>query len=108
LSDVLANTKIIAEAWDAAGFYQLGYFPGRRWGEWNGRYRDAIRHFVKGDQGYIDGQTIVGRVGSVIAGSADIFQANRQSPTNSLNFVTAHDGFTLNDLVSYNQKHNEA
>jgi isoamylase len=108
LSDVLANTKIIAEAWDAAGLYQLGYFPGRRWGEWNGRYRDAIRHFVKGDQGYIDGQTIVGRVGSVIAGSADIFQANRQSPTNSLNFVTAHDGFTLNDLVSYNQKHNEA
>jgi isoamylase len=108
LSDTLANTKVIAEAWDAVGLYQVGYFPGRRWGEWNGRYRDAIRHFVKSDQGYLEGQTILGRVASVIAGSADIFQNTRQLPTNSINFVTAHDGFTLNDLVSYNQKHNEA
>lgn len=108
LSDTLANTKVIAEAWDAAGLYEVGYFPGLRWGEWNGRYRDAIRHFVKGDQGYLEGQTIMGRVASVIAGSADIFQTNKQLPTNSINFITAHDGFTLNDLVSYNQKHNEA
>jgi isoamylase len=108
LSDTLANTKVIAEAWDAAGLYQVGHFPGRRWGEWNGRYRDAIRRFVKSDQGYLEGQTIMGRVASVIAGSADIFQTTKQLPTNSVNFITAHDGFTLNDLVSYNYKHNEA
>ncbi len=106
LSDVLADTKVIAEAWDAAGMYKVGYFPGYRWGEWNGRYRDAIRHFVKGDQGYIEGKTIVGRVADVISGSADIFQANGELPINSVNFITAHDGFTLNDLVSYNEKHN--
>ncbi len=69
--------------------------------EWNGRHRDTIRHFVKGDRGYIDGKTMVGRVADVIAGSADIFKP-------SVNFITAHDGFTLNDLVSYNYKHNEA
>lgn len=108
LSEVLADTKIIAEAWDAAGLYQVGYFPGNRWGEWNGRYRDVIRRFVRGDRGSIYGQTIVGRVASVIAGSADIFQASGELPINSINFVTAHDGFTLNDLVSYNGKHNEA
>jgi isoamylase len=108
LSDVLAETKVIAEAWDAAGLYQLGYFPGLRWGEWNGRFRDTIRRFVKGDRGYYEGKTLVGRVADVIAGSADIFQANEEQPTNSINFITAHDGFTLNDLVSYNWKHNEA
>lgn len=108
LSDILANTKVIAEAWDAAGLYQVGYFPGYRWGEWNGRYRDAIRHFVKSASGDIEGQTIVGRIAAVIAGSADIFQSGGELPTNSINFITAHDGFTLNDLVSYNQKHNEA
>ncbi len=108
LSDVLAQTKIIAEAWDAAGLYEVGYFPGYRWGEWNGRYRDAIRHFVKGDQGYIEGSTIIGRTASVISGSADIFQSHDELPINSINFITAHDGFTLNDLVSYNEKHNEA
>jgi isoamylase len=107
LSDVLANTKVIAEAWDAAGLYEVGYFPGHRWGEWNGRYRDTIRRFVKGDQGYIEGKTLVGRVADVIAGSADIFQSGGELPTNSVNFITAHDGFTLNDLVSYNYKHNE-
>jgi glycogen operon protein len=109
LSEVLADTKIIAEAWDAAGLYAVGYFPGYRWSEWNGRYRDIVRRFVRGDQGYIDdGRTIVGKVASVIAGSADIFQASGELPINSVNFVTAHDGFTLNDLVSYNVKHNEA
>jgi isoamylase len=108
LSDALANTKVIAEAWDAAGLYEVGYFPGRRWAEWNGEYRDRIRSFVKGDQGYIDGETVVGRAAEVIAGSANIFQANGELPINSINFITAHDGFTLNDLVSYNYKHNEA
>jgi isoamylase len=108
LSDALANTKVIAEAWDAAGLYQVGYFPGNRWGEWNGRYRDAIRHFVKGDQGFIENRTMIGRVADAIAGSADIFQAGGELPTNSINFVSAHDGFTINDLVSYNWKHNEA
>jgi glycogen operon protein len=102
LSETLADTRIIAEAWDAAGLYQIGYFPGYRWGEWNGRYRDDIRRFVKGDAG------VVGAVASRIAGSADIYQASGHLPLNSVNFVTCHDGFTLNDLVSYNSKHNEA
>ncbi|GCF07968.1 glycogen debranching protein GlgX [Dictyobacter arantiisoli] len=107
LSEVLADTKVIAEAWDAAGLYQIGYFPGYRWGEWNGIFRDAVRHFIKGDQGYVDGKTIVGRIADVIAGSASIFEFSGELPINSINFITAHDGFTLNDLVSYNGKHNE-
>jgi glycogen operon protein len=107
LSEALADTKIIAEAWDAAGLYEVGYFPGYRWGEWNGRYRDIIRRFVKGDDGEIDGKTLVGRVADVLAGSSDIFQSAGELPINSVNFVTAHDGFTLNDLVSYDEKHNE-
>ena len=102
LSDVLADTKIIAEVWDAAGAYQIGYFPGYRWAEWNGRYRDDIRRFVKGDPG------LVGAVASRIAGSADIYLSSGHLPINSINFITCHDGFTLNDLVSYNDKHNEA
>jgi glycogen operon protein len=100
LSPALADTKVIAEAWDAGGLYQVGQFPGR-WGQWNGRYRDDIRAFVRGDPG------IVGRVASRICGSADIFEQVGEAPFNSVNFVTAHDGFTLNDLVSYNSKHNE-
>jgi isoamylase len=102
LSDDLAETKIIAEAWDAGGLYQVGYFPGYRWAEWNGKYRDDIRRFVKGDRG------IIGAVASRISGSADLYQDDGELPINSINFVTAHDGFTLNDLVSYNEKHNEA
>jgi isoamylase len=102
LSDALADTKTIAEAWDAGGSYQVGRFPGYRWGEWNGRYRDDVRRFVRGDGG------LIGAVAARIAGSADIYQANGRLPTNSINFVTCHDGFTLNDLVSYNSKHNEA
>jgi len=81
--------------------YQVGHFPGDRWAEWNGRYRDDIRRFIKGDPGFI------GAVASRLAGSADIYQARGQLPVNSINFVTCHDGFTLNDLVSYNAKHNE-
>lgn len=102
LSDVLARTKIIAEAWDAAGLYQVGTFPGYRWMEWNGRYRDSLRRFVRGDPGNI------GEVASRIAGSADLYQANLRLPINSVNFVTCHDGFTLWDLVSYEEKRNEA
>jgi glycogen operon protein len=102
LDDALADTKVIAEAWDAAGLYQVGHFPGDRWGEWNGQYRDDIRRFLKGDPG------LVGAVASRLGGSADIYQARGQTPGNSINFVTVHDGFTLNDLVSYSDKHNEA
>jgi glycogen operon protein len=102
LDDDLADTKVIAEAWDAAGLYQIGHFPGDRWAEWNGRYRDDIRRFVKGDPG------LVGAVASRLAGSSDIYQERGQLPINSINFVTCHDGFTLNDLVSYNDKHNQA
>jgi isoamylase len=102
LDDDLADTKMTAEAWDAAGLYQVGHFPGDRWAEWNGRFRDDIRSFVKGEPG------IVGAVASRLAGSSDLYQARGELPVNSINFVTCHDGFTLNDLVSYNEKHNEA
>ena len=102
LDEDLMDAKLIAEAWDAAGLYQIGHFPGDRWGEWNGRYRDTIRRFVKGDPG------IVGQVADAIGGSAGLYQGRGGLPTNSINFVTCHDGFTLNDLVSYNSKHNEA
>ncbi len=102
LSETLANTKVIAEAWDAAGLYQIGYFPGVGWAEWNGRYRDDVRRFVRGDTG------LVGAIASRISGSADIYQGSDRRPVSSINFVTCHDGFTLHDLVSYNHKHNEA
>jgi pullulanase/glycogen debranching enzyme len=94
--------SLIAEVWDAAGLYQIGHFPGDRWGEWNGRCRDTIRRFVRGEAG------IVGQVADAIAGSANLYQARGGLPTSSINFVTCHDGFTLNDLVSYNGKHNVA
>jgi isoamylase len=102
LDEGLADTKVIVEAWDAAGLYQVGHFPGDRWAEWNGRYRDEVRRFVKGDPG------LVGAIASRLGGSPDIYQARGQTPENSINFITVHDGFTLNDLVSYNDKHNEA
>lgn len=102
LSERLANTKIIAEAWDAAGLYQVGYFPGYRFGEWNGIYRDEVRKFIRGDAG------LANAVASKISGSSDIYQSSGRLPINSVNFITSHDGFTLNDLTSYNQKHNEA
>ncbi len=102
LSESLLDAKVIAEAWDAAGLYQIGYFPGYRWAEWNGRFRDDVRRFVRGDPG------LVGAVASRIGGSSDIYQTSGHLPINSINFVTCHDGFTLNDLVSYNSKHNEA
>lgn len=102
LDEVLAGTKLIAEAWDAAGLYQVGHFPGFRWGEWNGIYRDDLRRFVRGDAG------LVAQVADRISGSASLYQTNGHLPVNSVNFITAHDGFTLNDLVSYNVKHNSA
>jgi len=102
LSPVLGKAHIIAEAWDAAGLYQVGDFPGFRWGEWNGRYRDVVRSFVRGDKG------LIGEVASRIAGSSDLYAHRGRLPTNSINFVTCHDGFTLYDLVSYDRKHNHA
>jgi isoamylase len=99
---VLADTKIIAEAWDAAGLYKLGSFMGDKWAEWNGQYRDDVRKFIRGDKG------VVKAFASNIAGSMDLFKKPFRDPNRSINFITCHDGFTLNDLVSYNQKHNEA
>jgi glycogen operon protein len=99
---VLAGTKIIAEAWDAAGLYQVGSFVGDRWAVWNGRYRDTVRRFVTGDAG-----TVV-NLADALSGSFDVFSQLDRDPMRSVNFVTAHDGFTLNDLVSYSEKHNEA
>jgi glycogen operon protein len=100
---VLADTKLIAEPWDAAGLYQVGVFPfGRRWSEWNGQYRDHVRRFWKGEPG------LAGPLATRLCGSADLYQASGRLPRHSVNFVTCHDGFTLWDLVSYDQKHNEA
>jgi isoamylase len=102
LSDVLAGSKIIAEAWDAAGLYHVGSFPGYRWMEWNGKYRDSLRRAVRGDPG------LVAELATRIAGSSDLYQGNLRHPINSINFVTCHDGFTLADLVAYDHKHNAA
>ena len=99
---VLAGTKIIAEAWDAAGLYQLGSFIGHRWAEWNGQFRDDVRRFVKGDEGTVE------RLAARIAGSPDLFPQEGREPNRSINFVACHDGFTLNDLVTYDKKHNGA
>jgi glycogen operon protein len=99
---VLSQVKLIAEPWDVGpGGYQVGNFP-VGWAEWNGKYRDAVRHFWRGDAGY------VGELASRLAGSSDIYQWTHRGAYASINFVTAHDGFTLNDLVSYERKHNEA
>jgi isoamylase len=102
LDEELADTKVAAEAWDAAGLYQVGHFPGRRWSEWNGKYRDTIRRFVKSEPG------MLAAVADRVTGSADLYQWKGEQPVNSVNFVTVHDGFTMNDLVSYDQKHNDA
>ena len=99
---VLAGTKLIAEAWDAAGLYQVGSFVGDSWKEWNGRFRDDVRDLLRGEPG------AVRRVADRLVGSPQIYGHENREPEQSINFVTCHDGFTLNDLVSYNQKHNEA
>jgi isoamylase len=98
----LAGTKLIAEAWDAAGLYQVGSFAGDKWREWNGRFRDDVRSFFRGDGGS------VGALADRLVGSPQIYAHKQREVEQSVNFVTCHDGFTLNDLVSYNQKHNEA
>ncbi len=99
---VLSGVKLIAEAWDAAGLYQVGSFIGDSWKEWNGRFRDDVRSFLKGDR------DTVSRFTSRLLGSPDIYGQKNREPEQSINFITCHDGFTLNDLVSYNSKHNEA
>ena len=99
---ILAGTKLIAEAWDAAGLYQVGSFIGDRWKEWNGQFRDDIRKFFRGDRGS------VGNLPARFFASPDLYGHEEREPEQSINFVTCHDGFTLNDLVSYNQKHNQA
>jgi isoamylase len=98
----LAGTKLIAEAWDAAGLYQVGSFIGDNWKEWNGRFRDDVRSFFRGDEG------VVRRVADRLIGSPQIYGHKEREAEQSVNFVTCHDGFTLNDLVSYNARHNEA
>jgi isoamylase len=101
---LLRDTKLIAEPWDAAGLYQVGSFPhfGGRWSEWNGRYRDDVRRFWRGDEG------MTGALATRICGSSDLYEHSGRMPNHSINFVTCHDGFTLWDLVSYNHKHNDA
>ncbi|MFV0416667.1 MAG: glycogen debranching protein GlgX [Chthoniobacterales bacterium] len=99
---VLADCALVAEAWDAAGLYQVGNFPNYgRWSEWNGRYRDTARRFLKGDEGMV--ADLVQR----ILGSPDLYKATGRKPQASVNFITCHDGFTLRDLFSWNEKHNE-
>jgi isoamylase len=98
----LAGTKLIAEAWDAAGLYQVGAFVGDSWKEWNGRFRDDARDFFRGEPGAIR------RFADRLIGSPDLYTHKRREAEQSINFVTCHDGLTLNDLVSYNHKHNEA
>jgi isoamylase len=98
----LAGTKLIAEAWDAAGLYQVGSFLGDSWKEWNGRFRDDVRSFLRGDEGF------VGSFADRLLGSPAIYGHKEREVEQSVNYVTCHDGFTLNDLLSYSRKHNEA
>jgi glycogen operon protein len=99
---VLAHTKLIAEAWDASGLYQVGSFPAfGRWAEWNGRFRDDVRRFLRGDPGF------TGALATRLSGSADLYQDTGRGPHHSVNFVTCHDGFTLADLLTYEKKRNE-
>ncbi|MCP4155278.1 MAG: glycogen debranching protein GlgX [bacterium] len=100
---ILGKCKLIAEAWDAGGLYQVGSFPSwGRWAEWNGKFRDTARRFLKGDSG------MAAEMATRIQGSPDLYNNQNRGPTTSINFVTCHDGFTLMDMVSYNDKHNEA
>ena len=99
---MLSQVKLIAEPWDVGlGGYQVGNFPAP-WREWNGKFRDTIRRYWKGDD------NLAGEVGHRLAGSADLYQGERRRPQASINFITAHDGFTLHDLVTYGSKHNDA
>jgi isoamylase len=102
IESALPGRALIAEPWDAAGLYQVGSFPGRNYSEWNGRYRDTLRRFLQGEPG------LAGAVATCLAGSSDLYQPADKRPVHSVNFITCHDGFTLLDLVSYREKHNEA
>ena len=99
---MLAGTKLIAEPWDAGGLYQVGSFGQDKWKEWNGKFRDEIRGFLKGDP------NTVWRLRERVTGSFDLYKEGGRPAGQSINFVTCHDGFTLNDLVSFDHKHNEA
>jgi glycogen operon protein len=99
---ILRQTKIIAEAWDAGGAYQVGGFPGGRWAEWNDRFRDDTRRFWRGDE------HCVSALATRLTGSSDLYLRDGRKPFHSINYITSHDGFTLRDLVSYNGKHNDA
>jgi len=98
---VLSSTKIIAEAWDAGGAYQVGWFPGGRWAEWNDRFRDDMRRYWRGDE------KVTRHLATRLSGSSDLYLRDGRKPFHSVNFITSHDGFTLRDLVSYERKHNE-
>ena len=99
---ILGDVKLIAEAWDAGGLYQVGSFPSwNRWAEWNGRYRDDMRRYLKGDEGFAQAAALR------LIGSRDMYDVHGRKDA-SVNFITCHDGFTLWDLFSYNEKHNEA
>ena len=100
LAPELRDVHLIAEAWDAGGIYQVGSFPGFKWAEWNDRYRNVVRRFLRGDSGHL------GEVATRLAGSSDLYAWAGKTPQNGINFVTCHDGFTLYDLVSYGKKHN--
>jgi glycogen operon protein len=99
---VLAGSKLIAEAWDAAGLYQVGSFVGDSWKEWNGKFRDDVRSFLRGDPGRVS------HFANRLLASPDLYEQKQREPEQSVNFVTCHDGFTLNDLVTYSSKHNQA
>jgi len=99
---ILANVKLIAEAWDAAGLYQVGRFVGDAWKEWNGRFRDDVRAFLRAEDG------VAPAMAFRLTGSPDVYQREEREAEQSVNFVTCHDGFTLNDLVSFDTKHNVA
>ncbi|GHU12316.1 glycogen operon protein GlgX homolog [Spirochaetia bacterium] len=98
---ILSHTKIIAEAWDAGGAYQVGWFPGGRWAEWNDRFRDEVRLYWRGDPNHTR------HLATRLSGSSDLYLRDGRKPFHSINFITSHDGFTMRDLVSYNGKHNE-
>jgi glycogen operon protein len=101
-SPLLQGRALVAEAWDAAGLYHVGSFPGLAWSEWNGRFRDVVRRAVRGERG------LLGALATSLAGSSDLYEPDGRTPANGINFVTCHDGFTLADLVSYARKHNAA
>ena len=98
---LLRDVKIIAEPWDCGGAYQVGSFPGGRWCEWNDKFRDGIRRFIRGDE------KLSTEAATRISGSSDLYSSSGRRPYHSINYIASHDGFTMNDLVSYNYRHNE-